>query len=123
MIHLREVSSSYLCAWIGIHLSTNDWRKFTQQDFDRIDAFIKGDGCSGVPDFYRNGCVIHDWGYRTHRDFKGNYVSQNQVDNWIKKYIQSKSLFGKFSPMAAWRYLALKNIFGNKAWNNEPEPI
>ncbi len=101
-------------------ISSNDWRKFTQTDVDRIAAFINSDGCTGVPDFYKNGCILHDWCYRTHLDFSGNGIQKDTADRLLRDYIRSKSLFGKFSPMAWWRWRAVKYV-AEKPWDRYGE--
>ena len=100
-----------------LHTSALDWRRLTQADVDAIDRAIKSDGCSSVPDFYRNGCVMHDFWYRTHKDFDGTPITRAQADSRMRKYIQSKSPFGIFSPMAMWR-LAGVRIGGSGAWRS-----
>lgn len=96
-------------------LSTKEWTQFTEKDIADIGLFIATDGCSGVPDFYLNCCIIHDWFYRTHCDFHGNPVTKNYADGVLKQCIQSGSLFGRFSPMAWWRWWGVKQ-FGKKSW-------
>lgn len=98
-------------------LSTRDWRKLTQEDFDKIDQFIESDGCTGVPDFYRNGCVIHDWWYRTHRNLDGTPITEATADLGLKQYIQSKSPLGRFSIISWWYYKGVR-LFGKKAWTS-----
>ena len=95
----------------------------TDEDFKKIKKFINGDGCTGVPDFFSNGCAGHDWMYRTHRDFYGRYITSDVADKFLKNYIQSKSWFGKYSPMAWWRYYALKKVFGRRAWEEIPKEV
>lgn len=96
-------------------LSSDDWRKFTQTDFDRIAEFTNSDGCTGVIDFYRNGCILHDFGYRTHLDFKGNKTAKEATDIMLRDYIRSKSWFGKYSPLAWWRWQGVKYL-AERAW-------
>lgn len=96
-------------------LSTTDWKKLTDDDYDLIEAYIDSDGCTGVPEFYHNGCVIHDFYYRTHRNLDGTPITRKQADTVLRRYIQSKSLFGRLSPMAFWRYLGVRKL-ANRAW-------
>lgn len=98
-------------------LSTFDWRKLKQSDFDKIRDFTKSDGCTGVIDFYLNGCTLHDFFYRTHKNLYGNEMTKAEADLILKKYIQSKSLFGRFSPMAWWRWEGVKHL-ADKAWHD-----
>lgn len=91
-------------------LSTDDWRYFTKNDFERIEQFVKSDGCTGVPEFYHNGCVLHDWCFRTHLNFYGNDITFDESNELLHDYICSKSWLGRFSPMAHWRWLAVKHL-------------
>ena len=103
-------------------LSTRDWTQFDEEDFADIALFVASDGCTGVPDFYLNECILHDWFYATHRDFYGRPVTQHYADSRMKKNIQKKSWFGKWSPMAWWRYRALRKWFrveSKKAWDKK----
>lgn len=98
-------------------LSTRDPFKFTNRDLRLISEYINADGCTGVPDFYVCSCIVHDFYYATHRDFKGNIISKLEADRTFKKLIQHKSFWGKFSPMSYWRYLGVR-LFGGKAWED-----
>jgi len=85
---------------------------------------IKADGCSGVPDFFLIVCLEHDSLYARHRDlFTGLPVTQEQADLFLKWGIQYHSRFGRWSPMAWWRYRALSKNglgFGRRAWLTGP---
>lgn len=76
---------------------------------------LDSDGCSGVPDFFLLGCFEHDIHYRTHKDVWGGPITKCQADTRLKYYIQMRSWFGRFSPMAWWRYWAVRE-FGRKSW-------
>ena len=65
-------------------LSTKDWTKFTETDLSDIALYINSDGCSGVPDFYLDCCIIHDWFYATHRDFNGTPKTKKFADGILK---------------------------------------
>mgnify|MGYP001603031915 CR=1 FL=1 len=119
MNRLREMSTSELLHFTG-QLSTRDWRKLTERDFAEIGVFIATDGCSGVPDFYLNWCIIHDWWYRTHRNLDGTPITKDQADKGIAEGIRSQSWLGRFSPMAWWRQRGLQKWFkksSKKAWD------
>jgi len=81
-------------------------------------AKLKADGCTGVPDFYRDGCLEHDLAYRLHRDSMDLPITKAEADRRFRWYIQHHSWFGLCSPMSWWRWAAVK-WFGNKAWNHE----
>ena len=114
---LLDMPSDLLLAFTNT-LSTKDWHGFTDNDIADIGLFIATDGCSGVPDFYLNCCIIHDWFYRTHRDFNGNPVTKNYADKVLRDCIKSQSWLGFLSPMAWWRYYGVKQ-FGKKAWQGK----
>lgn len=117
-MNLRTLSTADLLAFTA-KLSTRDWRKLTEWDYAEIGAFIATDGCSGVPDFYLNCCIIHDWWYRTHRNLDGTPISKYQADKGLEQCIQADSPLGRWSPMAWWRRRALRKWFkarSKKAW-------
>ena len=114
MTWLLEISTSELLHFTA-ELSTRDWRKLTDGDYAEIGVYIATDGCSGVPDFYLNCCIIHDWWYRTHRNLDGTPIARAQADKRLEQCIQSTSWLGRWSPMAYWRYQAVRK-FGKKAW-------
>ena len=116
-MNLQNLSTEQLLAFTST-LTTLKWQKLTDDDFKKIDKFVKSDGCSGVPDFYRNGCVIHDFYYRTHRNLNGSQITRRQADSVLRRYIMSKSPFGHFSPMAWWRYKGVRALAG-KAWTGD----
>jgi len=104
-------------------LSSFEWRKLTQADYDRLSDFIESDGCTGVPNFYLNGCILHDFSTRTHRDLDGTPMTEQQTNKRLEEYIWAHSVFGHFSPMAWWRYWALQNFFENRPWDAMPPDI
>ena len=111
---LRDLPTADLLLFTSL-LSTRDWWRLTENDLKMIDGFIQSDGCTGVPDFYRDECVIHDFHYRTHRHLDGTPISKLRADHVLKRGIQRKSLFGRLSPMAQWRYLGVRKLAG-RAW-------
>ena len=69
---------------------------------------IQSDGCSGVLDAYLIQCYEHDIHYATHRDFfDRSELEQCHADNYLRWGIQMRSWFGRWSPMAWWRYKGL----------------
>lgn len=76
---------------------------------------LKSDGCTCVPDFFKDCCLLHDIYYRTHKDLDGNPITKEAADLELKKCIQSRSWFKRWSPMAQWRYWAVLR-FGKKGW-------
>lgn len=97
-------------------LSTRDWKKLTECDYAEIGLFIATDGCTGVPDFYLNCCILHDWFYRTHRDLYGRPATKAYADRiGMKECIRRCSWLGRFSPMAWWRWWGLRKWFKEKS--------
>ena len=79
-------------------------------------AELKADGCSGVPEFYRDCCMNHDIHYRTHKTLEGEPITRAEADARFRRCMQDRSRFGKSSPMALWRWLGVR-LFGRKAWS------
>jgi len=89
---------------------------------------LGSDGCSGVPEFYHWCCLEHDVHYRTHLRWRihytheGNYmvpfgsITRREADKEFRQCIQYRSKFGRFSPMASWRWAGVR-LFGQKGWN------
>ena len=114
LAHLRRMPLRELLAFTGT-LSSRDWRQMTELDIGEVGQFVLSDGCTGVFDFYVQCCFLHDWYYRTHRDFYGFLQSKKSADRVLHDCIMSHSPFGHWSPMAWWRYWAVRK-FGRKAW-------
>lgn len=81
-------------------------------------ANLGSDGCTGVPDWYVIGCFDHDIAYRTHQDAFGWPITKAQADLKLKWAIQHESPFGRFSPMAQWRWLGV-HLLGKWAWDRK----
>lgn len=105
------------------------WRDPAYREAVRQEAArIKSDGCSGpTVQLYRDGCFEHDIHCAFHRDFaNGAPIEQEDADLMMKWYIQHHSWFGRFSPMAAWRYRALSRHalgFGRASWETGPRRL
>lgn len=82
---------------------------------ERKCAELGCDGCTGVPDFYLMGCLEHDIAYRTGRDPLGRRVTKAEADERLLWYVQNHSVFGRWSPMAWWRW-GYVHLFVGKAW-------
>ena len=94
---------------------------------------ICSDKCTKSLDMYADCCRLHDLCYWYAKDpFKAfelwqagevNYwhlapsINQAQADLILRNCIQSKSWFGRFSPMSWWRYWTLRKL-GGLAWNS-----
>jgi hypothetical protein len=115
--------NEYLRMWVGKHLTTTIRKNFTAEDHRRIAEFIKSDGCTGVPDWFLNGCIQHDWGFRTHRDFEGNWVTEHEVNGWLKEYVQKRSWLGRWSLVAFVRYQFLEKLLPKRVWDSLPEEV
>ena len=89
---------------------------------------MMSDGCSGVPDFYLIVCTEHDIHYATHMDFwTAEIIVQEDADKYLKWGIQYHSWFGRWSPMAWWRYRVLSNKkglgLGRGPWVTGPDRL
>ena len=78
---------------------------------------LKSDGCTGVPDFYLDCCLEHDIHYRTGKTLGGKPLTRAQADARLRRCIQSRSVFGWFSPMSWWRWAAVR-LFGSRAFHS-----
>mgnify|MGYP001333882545 FL=1 len=96
-------------------LSTRYWEWLTEADFIKIGEFVASDGCSGVPDFYLNGCIIHDFYYRTHRNLDGSPITKKEADLVLREYDHQHSVLSHASIIGNLWYLGVR-WFGRKAW-------
>mgnify|MGYP001565045051 CR=1 FL=1 len=78
-------------------------------------SMLKSDGCTGVPDFYRLGCLEHDVAYRSGKDPHRSPITRREADKRLRWYIQKESAFGVCSLMSWWRWIAVR-LFAGKAW-------
>ena len=113
-MNLRGMTTEELLSFTAT-LSTRDWRQLSDDDFERIEEFIHSDGCTGVPEFYHNGCVMHDWWYRTHRNLDGTAITKREADRGLEEYIEAHSPLGNVSIIARLWYWGVRR-FGRKAW-------
>lgn len=92
--------------------------------WNRVRALARklgSDGCTGVPEFYRDACLEHDVHYRTHRTVYGHGILKAEADRRFRQRIQEQSPLGRFCPLSWWRWLAVV-LFGKNAWNALPLP-
>ena len=61
---------------------------------------LKSDGCTGVKDFYVDSCLEHDIHWRTGRTVFGVLITTAQANARFRRVIQSRSRFGRFSPLS-----------------------
>src|SRR5688572_11042144 len=90
----------------------NDYWTRIRDEADRLGT----DGCSMGSAAFRLGCLRHDCEYRTGVTIDGDPVTKQQADDRFLCYMQSRSIFGWWTPMGWTRYLILK-LFGQKTWN------
>ena len=81
-------------------------------------AELGSDGCSGVPDFYLDCCLEHDIAYRTGKTITGKVLTREEADHRLMECIREKSFLGKWSPMAWWRYWAVR-FMARKSWKGK----
>jgi hypothetical protein len=70
----------------------------------QIAATLNSDGCSGVPEFHSDCCLEHDIHWRTGRTIDGEAITDMQANRRFWYCNAVKSRFGRWSPMAAWRF-------------------
>lgn len=81
---------------------------------------INSDGCTGVPDFYLIVCLRHDVHYSTGKTIGGDPITRDWADRHFRSGIRHLSILHKWSPMAAWRYAAVRKM-GKKHWKSNSE--
>lgn len=81
-------------------------------------AELKSDGCTDALPLYVHGCFEHDISYRTGRDLMDNKISRAEADQRLRWYIQLNSPLGVCSPMAWWRWAAVR-MFGGLSWKSK----
>lgn len=52
----------------------------------------------------------HDCHYRTHHTIFGSPITKTEADYILKRRIQQRSIFGRYSPMAYWRWWVLRHL-------------
>jgi hypothetical protein len=72
-----------------------------------IAAKMGSDGCTCVTETFVEACYEHDIHWRTGRTINGDTITTAQANRRFKRVMQSRSRFGRFSPMAHWRYLGV----------------
>ena len=77
---------------------------------------LGGNHCTGVPDFYSDACDEHDIHYRTGYSLWNQRLTRKMADKRLRLVIQNRSPFGRFSPMAWWRWVGVR-LLGRKSWN------
>lgn len=88
--------------------------EYNRKKCKAIALALKSDGCTGVPNFYLNRCYEHDIAYKTGIGFiDGKSVNKKEADTRLKWGIQSDSWFGRYSPLAWWRYQFLTRFVHN----------
>ena len=76
---------------------------------------LKSDGCSHVVDIYKDCCLEHDVHYRTGKRLDDVPITRAQADAQLRRCIQSRSIFGKASPISWTRWLGVR-LGGWWAW-------
>ena len=64
----------------------------------------------------------HDISYRTHCWLDGTEVTKDEADRTFRQRIQATSFFGRWSPLAYWRYCAVQ-WFGGRSWEHTQEEL
>ena len=85
-------------------------QQITSDYIRTLNQAIESDGCTGVKDYYKDCCIIHDLGYRWHIDPWGRKVTRAEVDEAFRLCIQSRSKLGRFSPISWARWSVVRLI-------------
>ena len=72
-----------------------------------VAALLQSDGCTGVKDYYVDACYEHDIHWRTGRTLFGVPITTAQANERFRRVIQSRSRFGRFSPMSWARWVGV----------------
>ena len=83
-------------------------------------ARLGSDGCTGVPDFFRDACLEHDIAYRTGKTVDGVPLTRARADAIFRRRIQTDSWFGRLSPMSWWRWAGVR-FLGGSSWRGSPK--
>ena len=79
-------------------------------------AFLRTDGCTGVPDlWFRACCERHDLAYRRGIDPFGRPVTRREADRQLWRCMAQESRLGRASPVA-WLYWTGVRVLGRLAW-------
>ena len=80
---------------------------------------LGADGCSGPAiEWYRDCCLEHDVHYRTGRRLDGTAISRREADAVFRRCMQERSPLKKWSPLAAWRWVAVR-LFGGHHYQGQ----
>lgn len=90
---------------------------------------LHSDGCTGVSQFRAKACLEHDVHYRTGRWWfvsrltgrlsPGEPITRKEADHRFRVVLQRMSRFGRWSPMAWWRWAGVRILpFTKRAWKN-----
>lgn len=81
---------------------------------------LGSNGCSGVPDFFRDACLEHDIHWRTGQTIDGEALTLAESNQRFRWVIQSRSIFGVWSPMSWWRWVGvlIAGMFVHHFWRN-----
>ncbi len=90
--------------------SLDYWRQIRERAAE--DGF---DGCTGVTNAHRDCCLEHDLHYRTHATLDGDPITKAQADRRFLDCMKRRSKLGTLSPLAWWRYLAVR-FLNRKSW-------
>jgi hypothetical protein len=83
-------------------------------DVKLIKWYVRSDGCTKVIDFFIRACIIHDFFYRTHHNFRGEMITRAQADAWFRDEIIRLSrlrlpgrirVWHLISPVIWWQYV------------------
>ena len=73
-------------------------------------AELGSDGCSFASGGFRDCCVEHDVHYRLGTTIDGYPITRREADARFRSCMQCRSRFGWWSPVAWWRWAAVRTF-------------
>lgn len=92
--------------------------RLTHERIVELGKAICSDGCTKIPDFHLDCCIVHDLGYEYGIDPWGNAIDRADVDANFRTCMQAESPLGRFDPMSWWRWAGVR-IFGRFFYTNK----
>ena len=87
-------------------------RRYWERVRDKA-AELGTDGCTGATGAFLDCCLEHDVHWRTGKTLDGKPITKQEANTRLRACIQSRSIFGFYSPLAWWRW-AVVSLVGKK---------
>lgn len=96
---------------------TADYWKRIRDEADRLGT----DGCTMAGPLFRDCCKRHDCEWRTGVTIDGDPITYEESNERFLACMQSRSIFGYYTPVGWVRYWLVRSRFGQKAWDDNAE--